>query len=359
MFIQFTTKKVTETRYEVVGDWSEALAQWCRSNDSEWDHIAVLTDDNVWSLWGNIIRAKLSFLKRPLVILTIPGNEFSKEFATLSTLVATLVEHRVHRRDILLCIGGGVVCDLGGLLAALYMRGLNYVNVPTTLMAQIDAAIGGKVGANFGLRKNLLGAFHHPRLVLIDPAFLETLPEIHFRTALGEAVKLAIAYNDEVLLNLLSEFNAHSQCDRGTVLQLIEHCLKGKLDLLSDDPYENDLDRVLNLGHGMAHALERLPIMLDGNVPLHGEAVSLGLAATIRYSFKHKLCSLERANSISCPTCGSHFFPIRSIATWLSVNWPTSQNIVAVYFAWWFLSIKVFEFFRMPISTLSSNACIH
>jgi 3-dehydroquinate synthase len=179
------------------------------------------------------------------------------------------------------------------------MRGLNYVNVPTTMMAQIDAAIGGKVGANFELRKNVLGAFHHPLLVLIDPTFLDTLPEEHFRTAFAEAIKLAIASDDKCLMDLLeNRREALMSRDHLAVQQLIERCVKGKLELLSSDPYENDLNRVLNLGHGLAHSLERMPIMPKGRLPLHGEAVALGLAATIRYSWKQKLCSTERANRL-------------------------------------------------------------
>lgn len=258
----------------------------------------MLTDENVWSLYGKSVSASLSS-QWPIIKLTIPPGESSKDFETLMPLVSSLIEHRIHRRDLMICIGGGVVCDLGGLLASLYMRGLNYVNMPTSMMAQIDAAIGGKVGANFGVRKNILGAFHQPLLVLIDPIFLNSLPEEHFRTALAEAVKLSIARDDRPLMDLLeNKREALMSRDPLTVRQLIDHCLRGKLDLLSADPYENDLDRVLNLGHGMAHALERVPIMSGERLPLHGEAVSLGLAATIRYAWKHNLCSTDRARRL-------------------------------------------------------------
>ena len=298
MFIEFTTNKFTQTHYEVVDDWGRAFARWCENAEPNWDHIVVLTDENVWSLYGERVRASLSSHGQ-LVTLTIAPGENSKDFETLVPLVSSLIEHRIHRRDLLICFGGGVVCDIGGLLACLYMRGLNYVNVPTTLMAQIDAAIGGKAGANFGLRKNVLGAFYHPLLVLIDPAFLGTLPEIHFRTALAEAIKLAIASDDECLIELLeNRREALLSRDHPVVRQLIERCVKGKLQLLSSDPYENDLNRVLNLGHGMAHSLERIPIMPGERLPLHGEAVALGLAATIRYAWKHNLCSTERAGRL-------------------------------------------------------------
>ncbi|HEX7774834.1 MAG TPA: 3-dehydroquinate synthase family protein [Pyrinomonadaceae bacterium] len=298
MFIQFTTNKVTSTQYEIVDDWGRAFALWCQNQQPNWDHIVVVTDENVWSLYGDSVRACLS-PQWSLVTLTIAPNESSKDFEMLVPLVSNLIQHRIHRRDLIMCIGGGVVCDLGGLLASLYMRGLNYVNVPTTMMAQIDAAIGGKVGANFGLRKNVVGGFHHPLLVLIDPTFLDSLPEDHFRTALAEAVKLAIASDEKCLMNVLeNRGEALLSRDPLTVRQLIELCVRGKLQLLADDPYENDLNRVLNLGHGMAHALERIPIMPGERLPLHGEAVALGLAATIRYARRHNLCSSDRADRL-------------------------------------------------------------
>lgn len=296
--MQFTTNRVTETQYEISDDWGWAFRQWCEHQEPSWDHVVVLTDENVWSLYGESIRANLGS-QWPLITLTIPPGESSKDFETLTPLVSRLIEHRIHRRDLMICIGGGVICDLGGLLAFLYMRGLNYINVPTTLMAQIDAAIGGKVGANFGVRKNILGAFHHPLLVLIDRAFLNSLPEEHFRTAFAEAIKLAIASDDQSLMDLLEHrHEALMRRDPQIVRDLIQFCLNGKLDLLHADPYENDLNRVLNLGHGMAHALERMPIMSGERLPLHGEAVSLGLAATIRYAWKHNLCSTNRAGRL-------------------------------------------------------------
>lgn len=299
--INFVTKKRTETQYQIVDDWGASFLKWCKGIEKEtgWNHIVVFTDDQVWATYEMPVRNALASLDIPLVILSVPAGENSKDFDILDGAIGTLIENRIHRRDLLLCLGGGVCCDIGGLLASLYMRGMDYVNVPTSLMAQIDAAIGGKVGANRGLRKNILGGFHHPRLVLVDPVFLDTLPQPHFVAALAEAVKVAIIRDDQVLFDLLDR-NTESlvKHERRSLVLLLEHCIKGKLALLAADPYEFNLDRELNLGHGVAHALEKLFIMPGDRQPLHGEAVSIGLAATARYAFRLGLCSGQRALKI-------------------------------------------------------------
>ena len=299
--ISFPTRRVTETEYLIVDDWQAAL----RDRFNEWrttrrsTRIAILSDENVWALYEDEIRAVLTPLASHLVPLVLPPGEGSKDFAALTALVDTLIRHRVHRRDLLLCAGGGVCCDLGGLLALLYLRGLDYVNLPTSLMGQIDAAIGGKVGANFGLRKNLLGGFHHPVLTVIDPGFLRTLPQTHFRSALAEAVKVAIIRHQEPFLELLEQRGeALLARDRSAIRELLERCLEGKLDLLAADPFEADLDRYLNLGHAVAHALERLPVMPGNRPPSHGEAVAIGLAATTRYALRLEVCGPEHASRL-------------------------------------------------------------
>ena len=299
--IRFATRRVTETEYQIVDDWGTAFRRWFTAwrGAARSSKIVVLSDDNVWALYEDEIRAALAPLSRHLVPLLLPPGEGSKDFASLPPLVDTLVRHRVHRRDLLLCAGGGVCCDLGGLLALLYLRGLYYVDLPTSLMAQLDAAIGGKVGANFGLRKNLLGGFHQPVLTVIAPGFLRTLPQRQFQSALAEAVKVAIIRDQEPFLELLEKRGeALLEREPNALRELLERCLASKLDLLAEDPYELDLDRCLNLGHAVAHALERLPVMRGGEPPSHGEAVAIGLAATIRYAARLEICRQEHATRL-------------------------------------------------------------
>lgn len=296
--IKFPTLRKTETQYQIVEAWGRAFAGWFENESPKhgWNQIVVLTDEHVWALYERAVSDVLASLNRPIVPVVLRPGEDSKEFRVLPDLVDRLVESRIHRRCLLICVGGGVCCDVGGLLAQLYMRGIDYVNLPTSLMAQIDGAIGGKVGANFSVRKNLLGGFHHPLLVLLSPRFLDTLPQFHFRGALAEALKVAIIKEDEQLIELLErKSDSLLNRERGPLFELLDHCLRGKLDLLAGDPFESNLDRALNLGHAVAHALERLQVMAGPRQPSHGEAVAIGLAATTRYAFKKGLCSKQRA----------------------------------------------------------------
>lgn len=299
--IYFTTERGTNTQYSLVYGWGKIFTTWFLSNDRRecWNQIVLLTDECVWELYEKEIRTIIAPLDRQIVPLVLPQGEKSKDFSVLHQLVVALVEHRIHRRDLLICIGGGVCCDIGGLLALLYMRGMEYINIPTSLMAQLDGAIGGKVGANFGIRKNLLGGFHHPLLVIIDPVFLDTLPTEHYESAFAEAVKLAMIFEDQSFLEFLED-NSHALLNRSRslLLELLERCLRSKLDLITNDPYELNLNRSLNLGHTVAHALERLPSMPDGRQPFHGEAVAIGLATKIRYAFLCGFCSIGRATRL-------------------------------------------------------------
>lgn len=265
-----------------------ALEELGRCLDLTAPRIPILADTQVWALYGDDVTAALA-PSAPLVF-NMEG-EGEKGLETIERLVTGLAHHRVHRRETLLVLGGGVCCDTGGLLSMLYMRGIPYVIVATTLMAQLDAAIGGKVGANAAERKNLLGGFYHPETVLIDPTFLETLPSRHLRAALAEAVKLHVLLPGLGIQPLLGPALAG---DERALTRLAERCLDGKLALLEGDPFETDLRRELNLGHAVAHALEAMP----GCKLLHGEAVAVGLAATARYAELEGICDAAFAADI-------------------------------------------------------------
>ncbi len=279
------TKWISRTRYRVGLD---ALSELRAHLEPLPARVPIIADPEVWRIYGDALRAALHPCK-PLV-LHVDG-EGDKELNVVERLVFELVANRVHRREKLVLLGGGVCCDLGGVVALLYMRGMDYAIVATSLIAQVDAAIGGKVGCNAATRKNLLGGFHHAQLVLIDPSFLKTLPPRHFRAALAEALKLGLLLPELEIVPLLDEVN---DGDPAALTLLIERCLDGKLSLLEADPFEEDLDRLLNLGHAVAHALEKVP----GCSLLHGEAVAIGLAATARYAEHEGNCSPAYARGI-------------------------------------------------------------
>ena len=299
--VEFSSQRTTATQYTITTAWRASFRQWFSQQHlkQQWTKLVVLADERVWSLYEDDVRETLSPCERQIVPIIMTEGEDSKDFQSLYGLVERLIQNRVHRRELVLCVGGGVCCDVGGLLALLYMRGMDYVNIPTSLMAQIDGAIGGKVGANFGVRKNLLGGFHHPLAVFIDPAFLTTLSEEHFRGALAEAVKVAIIRDDDALFDLLDRRAGELLLREHDILfELVTRCVEEKLALLRDDPFEIDLDRELNLGHAVAHALERLPIMIGSRKPSHGEAVAIGLATKTRFAVRKGMCDRARAKRL-------------------------------------------------------------
>jgi 3-dehydroquinate synthase len=247
----------------------------------------LVTDENVAPLYAELVRAACSALELPLSQVSLPAGEGSKSWRALSVVVRHLTRDGAQRRTLVFALGGGVICDLVGFAASIYMRGLPYVNLPTTLMAQLDAAIGGKVGIDMAEGKNLLGAFHHPALVVIDPELLNTLPDLEIRVGLVEAVKIAIL-RSEVLFCDLERF-VRQQGDRTATLDgVVASAIAHKLELLAPDPYERDLDRLLNLGHSLGHALESAT---GYGRFRHGEAVGMGIAFATRLAFHHEICT--------------------------------------------------------------------
>jgi 3-dehydroquinate synthase len=238
--------------------------------------IFVVTVAPVRKRWG----AKfLTALKRagfaPQLIL-MPDGEPSKRLATVEAMAEKLVRMGADRKAVIIALGGGVVGDVAGLLASLYMRGVEFVQVPTTVLAQVDASVGGKTGVNLVAGKNLVGTFYHPRVVLIDPMVLKTLPEREFRAGLYEALKCGIIGNVELFLRFEQNRAKILKRDPLELEWLIAQSVKLKAEVVSADEHEGGLRRVLNLGHTIGHALEA---ETKYRSLLHGEAVAWGMVA--------------------------------------------------------------------------------
>ncbi len=208
----------------------------------------------------------------------IPDGERAKTLATVARLYDRLLDRAADRGSTVVAVGGGVVGDMVGFAAATYLRGLALVHVPTTVMAQVDSAIGGKVGVNHARGKNLIGAFHAPSAVLVDPEVLSTLPRREFRSGLYEVIKYGLIA-DRGLLDLLDRHLAAVLTQRGPVLaEIIERSCRIKAAVVSEDEHEHGLRRILNFGHTLGHALEAA----TGYRRLrHGEAVGLGMRAAL------------------------------------------------------------------------------
>ncbi len=224
----------------------------------------VVTDSGVPEIYAKTVAAQF----KNSVIKTIPQGEKSKSFETYRELLEVLNENEFSRSDCVVAVGGGVVGDLSGFTASTYMRGIAFLNIPTTLLSQVDSSIGGKTAIDFGGYKNTVGAFYQPKAVIIDPEVLKTLPQRQLNNGLAESIKMA-ATLDEVLFSLFENNNAYDEIDT-----VIERSLKIKREVVQEDEKETGLRRVLNFGHTAAHAIETATGL--GEL-LHGECVSVGM----------------------------------------------------------------------------------
>ena len=238
--------------------------------------IFVLTVPPVRKRWGTKLVKSLTSAGFKPQVLAMPDGEPAKRLSTIEALAEKLSRLGADRKAVIIALGGGVVGDVGGLLASLYMRGIELVQIPTTVLAQVDASIGGKTAVNLVAGKNLLGTFYHPRIVLIDPQVLKTLPDREFRAGLYEALKCGIIGDVELFLRFEQNRAKILKRDPVELEWLIAQSVKLKAEVVSADEREGGLRRVLNLGHTIGHALEA---ETGYRRLLHGEAVGWGMIA--------------------------------------------------------------------------------
>ena len=225
--------------------------------------VLIVTDEGVPEAYARRVAEQCAVP----VILTVKSGEGSKSFETLERLLAVMLENRFDRGDCVCAVGGGVVGDLSGFASAVYMRGVDFYNIPTTLLSQVDSSIGGKTAINFRGVKNTVGAFKRPKKVLIDPETLKTLDERQFSAGLTEALKEA-ATCDAELFGLIEKTDAHEQIDR-----IIERALRIKKAIVEEDETERGRRKILNFGHTIGHGVEAAA----GGRLLHGECVAIGM----------------------------------------------------------------------------------
>jgi len=227
--------------------------------------------------------------------IEMPDGERFKRLSTVESLSEQLLQKGADRKVAILAFGGGVVGDVAGMLASLYMRGVRLVQIPTTVQAQLDAAIGGKTGVNLRGGKNLVGTFYQPEVVLIDPAVLATLPEREFRAGMYEALKCGVIGNPELFSHLEPSTIKGLRRDREFLSWTIAESVRLKAQVVSADEREGDLRRVLNFGHTIGHALEAATGYRHF---LHGEAVAWGMIAAAHIAAETKVCDREVSDRI-------------------------------------------------------------
>lgn len=253
--------------------------------------IFVITVPPVRKRWGTKFLKSLRAAGFDPQVIAMPDGEPSKRLATVEALTEKLARLGADRKAVIIGLGGGVVGDVSGLVASLYMRGVEFVQVPTTVLAQVDASVGGKTGVNLLAGKNLVGTFYHPRIVLIDPTVLKTLPDREFRAGLYEAVKCGIIGNVELFIRFEQNRARILKRDPAELEWLIAQSVKLKAEVVSADEHEGGLRRVLNLGHTIGHALEA---ETGYKQLLHGEAVAWGMIAATNIAL-----SVGRTDSVT------------------------------------------------------------
>jgi 3-dehydroquinate synthase len=234
---------------------------------------AIITDDNVGPLYSNSVRAALEGTR--IEILTIAAGEAHKTRETWARLTDDLLAHGFGRDSTIIALGGGVVGDIAGFVAATYMRGVPYIQVPTSLLAMIDASVGGKTGVDTSNGKNLVGAFHQPAAVVADIGVLTTLPAEHLRAGMAEAIKHGVIADVEYF-NMVSEVAtnlASTDVAGNKMLELVARSVEIKADVVRRDERENGVRKTLNFGHTIGHAVERC----SNYSVLHGDAVAIGM----------------------------------------------------------------------------------
>lgn len=243
---------------------------------------AVITDDNVGKLHGQKFLSGLKDIGLNVDLLDFPAGEASKNIDTVLDIAGKLLKLGADRETCLIALGGGVVGDMVGFIASVFMRSIPYLQIPTTLIAQVDSSIGGKTAIDLPSGKNLLGTFYQPAAVFADLSFLETLPEKEFSNGLAEIIKYGIIEDEKMFCLLEENMEAVKQKEPALMLKLVENCCRIKKSIVEIDEKEHGLRRILNFGHTLGHALEAI----SKYKITHGEGVALGMIAAARLSGK-------------------------------------------------------------------------
>jgi 3-dehydroquinate synthase len=242
---------------------------------------ALISDRNVARLWAQPALLSLANAGFEPKLITLPAGEKAKNLKNVQTCYDQLARHHLERSSFIVALGGGVVGDLAGFVAATYLRGIDFVQVATTLLAQVDSSVGGKVGVNLKAGKNLVGAFYQPKVVLCDPQTLSSLPRREFRSGLAEVIKYGIIYDPSFFGALERDLPKLLKQDSQTLEEVVARCCEIKAEIVAADEKESGLRAILNFGHTIGHAIEAV---CGYGAYLHGEAISIGQVAAAKIS---------------------------------------------------------------------------
>ena len=240
--------------------------------------ICIITDTNVEKLYGDEVKNILSNVFKEVYIKSFEAGEKSKNLDTISEMYKFLLEKRFDRKCVVAGLGGGVCGDMAGFVAATYMRGIDFVQIPTTLLAQVDSSVGGKVGVDFLNSKNIIGAFYQPSFVYINTDTLHSLPEREFSAGLAEVIKYGIILSDDFYRFIIDNKENIKSKDTEIMTEIIAKCCEFKAYVVSKDEKESGMRAILNYGHTIGHAIETLKEF----ELIHGECVGIGMVAAMK-----------------------------------------------------------------------------
>ena len=266
---------------------------------------AVITDTTVEKLYAEQAEQSLAAAGFTTCRFSYPAGEGSKHIGTLSDMLEFLAEQEITRQDIIIALGGGVVGDLTGFGASTYLRGIDFIQVPTTLLAQVDSSVGGKTGVDFLQYKNMVGAFHQPRLVYMNMSTLQSLPNREFTCGMGEILKTGLICDEEFFRFVCKNQSEISKLDLSMLSRMIRRCCEIKAGVVERDPKEQGERALLNLGHTVGHAVEKM----KNFQLLHGQCVGVGLIAAAYLSMQRGLLTEEEYEEIR-KGCHSYNLPL-------------------------------------------------
>ena len=276
-----------------IGDELEGLALGSK--------IAIVTNGVVRPLYGDEVAQAMEEKGFDVTTIEIPDGEKYKSLETAARLYDELIEFRMDRTSSVIALGGGVIGDLAGFVAATYMRGINFINLPTTLLAQVDSAVGGKTGVDHPKGKNLIGAFHQPRIVLCDLDCLKTLPKKELVAGMAEVIKYGVIVDAGFFSFIESHIKEILDLDENAMMEVVRSSCAAKAAVVEEDEREGGLRAILNYGHTLGHAIESLT---GYSHYIHGEAVAIGMVAAARIAVAMKLCEPAVVNRLDALLTG-------------------------------------------------------
>lgn len=264
---------LSEKSYDIIFEDSFSSLGLHMKNIGAPKKLLIIADSNVYELYSEEVKAELTRAGFDVSVFKFPAGEENKNMETILTMCDACIKEQLDRKSIIVALGGGVTGDMAGFCASIFMRGIDFVQIPTTLLSQCDSSVGGKTGIDFGMAKNILGSFYQPKMVYINVSTLKTLPKREFISGMGEVIKHGVIRDKDLFEYIENNADKILQMDNKVLIEIIKSNCSVKADVVSNDEKENSLRRILNFGHTIGHAIESAM-----NFKLtHGECVALGM----------------------------------------------------------------------------------